>query len=141
MPLPPYTQYFSPKSLQRAEEYIHSVKIKEISDKTIKARVWGSYKYKVKIKWNENEEYTVLKCSCPYDYDGYCKHIGAVLMFAEENPEIFESKSNSENTEFMEISARLPDEVYNMEKNELLELLEKLINTLPGADKKIKTFI
>lgn len=141
MSLPPYIQYFSEKSMVRATEYLDQVVITEAGERILKAKVWGSYKYKVIIKWNVYEEYTVLKCSCPYDYDGYCKHIGAVLMFAEKNPEIFESNSNSGNTEFKEISARLPDKVHNMEKNELLELIEKMINTIPGADKKIKTFI
>jgi uncharacterized Zn finger protein len=84
MPLPSYTQYFNDKSLVRAVEYIDSVKINESGSRRLKAKVRGSYKYKVKIEWNENGEYTVLKCSCPYEYDGYCKHIGAVLMYVEK---------------------------------------------------------
>lgn len=142
MPLPPYTQYFSPKSLQRAEEYIHSVKIKEISDKTIKARVLGSYKYKVKIKWNENEEYTVLKCSCPYDYDGYCKHIGAVLMYLEENSEILKGAESSFDQQYEEIEFELPIEIKQLNKSQLITLLYKLMKQAPKAneliDKEIK---
>lgn len=104
MALPPFFQYFSEKSMVRATEYLDQVVITEAGERILKARVWGSYKYKVKIEWNENGEYTVLKCSCPYEYDGYSKHIGAVLMYVEKNPEIINRAYATGDSEYTEIN-------------------------------------
>jgi superfamily II DNA or RNA helicase len=43
----------------------------------------GKYKVEVELN-NSNEEVTDLYCDCPYDWDGYCKHIVAVLFEIRE---------------------------------------------------------
>lgn len=128
--LPPYEHYFSAQSLRRAYEYVDYVENVHLSQNSVSCKVEGSYPYKVKIAWND-DDYTELSCTCPYDYEGYCKHIAAVLMYLEEElPEESITPQKQQKPEWRKIIEKLP-------KEELLSLIieyayddENLINTI-----------
>ena len=55
--------------------------------RSLRAEVRGSQTYAVEI--NVAEDGIHAACSCPYNYAGYCKHIGAVLLLWLESPGSF----------------------------------------------------
>ena len=63
-------------SYERGEDYKEAVRKLKKEGNTYKAKVDGSETYKVKIVDAPNRIQAV--CSCPYDYEGICKHIVAV---------------------------------------------------------------
>ncbi|WP_436415382.1 SWIM zinc finger family protein [Petrimonas sp.] len=128
--IPPYKHRFSAQSLKRAREYVDFIENAHLSQNSLSCKVEGSYPYKVKIAWSEND-YTELSCTCPYDYEGYCKHIAAALMYLEEElPEETVIPKKQQKPEWKKIIEKLS-------KEELLSLLteyaaddENLINTI-----------
>ncbi len=75
------------KSLHRAREYIHRVLNPVRSGKTLTASVQGSLLYEVEIDVEPDGIYA--RCTCPYNWGGYCKHIGAVLLKWIQSPQSF----------------------------------------------------
>ncbi|MBN1484095.1 MAG: helicase-associated domain-containing protein [Chloroflexia bacterium] len=75
------------QSLQRARRYIHRVVNPVRSGQSLSAEVRGSRLYRVDIE--TGSEGLQAHCSCPYDWGGYCKHIGAVLLKWIHNPQSF----------------------------------------------------
>ena len=69
---------FNAKSLSRARSYIRSVQNPVRTGKTLTAQVRDSQIYEVEIGVEAGGIHA--QCSCPYDWGGYCKHIGAVLL-------------------------------------------------------------
>jgi hypothetical protein len=55
--------------------------------RSLRAEVRGSRLYHVEIEVAEDGILAI--CSCPYDWGGYCKHIGAVLYKWIESPGSF----------------------------------------------------
>lgn len=72
------------KSLNRARGYIHRVQNLARSGHTLSAQVRGAYLYDVEIDVEPGGISAI--CSCPYDWGGYCKHIGAVLLKWIQSP-------------------------------------------------------
>ncbi|MEA3342174.1 MAG: helicase-associated domain-containing protein [Chloroflexota bacterium] len=66
------------KSLRRARRYIKRVQNPARSGHTLTAQVRGSRLYEVEI--DVTPDGISALCSCPYDWGGYCKHIGALLL-------------------------------------------------------------
>lgn len=66
------------KSLKKARGYINRVNHAVRRGNTLQADVSGSRLYNVEIDVAEDGIHAV--CSCPYNWGGYCKHIGAVLL-------------------------------------------------------------
>ena len=60
----------------------------EASPTGVIAEVQGSETYKVKIDLKKGIS---AECNCPYDLEGYCKHIVAVLLSMLDNKEEIES--------------------------------------------------
>ena len=77
-------------SQRRARRYIHKVKNPNRDGRTLTADVRGSQLYQVEI----DVEPTGISasCSCPYDWGGFCKHIGAVLLKWIKDPRSFAVK-------------------------------------------------
>jgi hypothetical protein len=78
-------QAFSGQTLDRGLDYYHRGRIININfrDDSIEASVYGSRAYQVKIKMKDRS-ITSMKCDCPFAYDGnYCKHMAAVLFYAD----------------------------------------------------------
>lgn len=130
--LPPYEHLFSAQSLKRAYEYVDYVENVQFSQNGISCKVEGSYPYKVKIAWNDND-YTELSCTCPYDYEGYCKHIAAVLMYIEEEEEFLEiptATKKQKKPEWKQIIEKLSKEELQAFLIEYATDDESLINTI-----------
>jgi hypothetical protein len=72
-------------SFQRGLRYFEEgrVKIKEASCSRIAAVVLGNDSYRVEIDLDRLS----ARCSCPYDLEGYCKHIVATFLAVEREPE------------------------------------------------------
>ena len=80
--------YFKNIILERGYDYyqMNAVEIINASNRSIDAKVIGSDAYDVRINF-KNREIKSMQCSCPYD--DYCKHLAAVLYYADNHPEIF----------------------------------------------------
>ena len=74
------------RSLDRAIGYIERVSDAVRNGGVLTARVHGSQTYGVQIEVGRG---IIAQCSCPYDRDGYCKHVGAVLLKWIESPASF----------------------------------------------------
>lgn len=71
-------------SFERGEEYQDAVSKLQKQGNKYTATVHGTEKYKVEVVESADDIYT--HCTCPYDYEGICKHIVAVgLNIVEEN--------------------------------------------------------
>lgn len=82
--------YFSTQSLRRARDYYLSGRVRQPRrvGNTLSARVQGMMAYEVEI---EVEEGVIsADCTCSYDWGGFCKHIGAVLLLWIRNRNRFE---------------------------------------------------
>jgi hypothetical protein len=76
-----------PKVLRRARGYVRRLQDLERWGETLTAKVEGSGAYQVEV--TAGTDGIVAHCSCPYDWGGYCKHIGAVLLRWIESPHDF----------------------------------------------------
>jgi uncharacterized Zn finger protein len=73
-----------------------------LRDQTLQASVAGSTYYRVSIGFSDRGIQTA-KCSCPYDFGGWCKHIVAVLLVGMEQPQIEERPSLDEMLEKLDL--------------------------------------
>ncbi len=80
------------KTYQKAIEYYNEGRVKDVTikGKKITATVRGTYNYYVKITMKKG--YLQYTCSCPYDWDGSCKHVIATLMHVKDNEEKINEK-------------------------------------------------
>jgi uncharacterized Zn finger protein len=71
---------------ERGEDYWMDdrVVIESREGKKVKAVVKGSQNYRVEINLDDIEDY---ECSCPFEGDGACKHVVAVLLEAMDDDE------------------------------------------------------
>ena len=76
-------------SFERGKRYLDEgrVNILEASPTGVTAEVQGSEMYNVKIDLKKGIS---AECNCPYDLEGYCKHIVAVLLSMLDNKEEIE---------------------------------------------------
>lgn len=77
-----FEEEMTSRSLERAYDYADEHRIgglEELSAGLFHAEVHGSELYDVDIRLRGND-IVFASCTCSYDYDGYCKHIGAVLL-------------------------------------------------------------
>ncbi len=74
-------------SMKRARNYLNRVFDEARSGQTLTAQVRGTRIYDVEVSLNADD--IAAHCTCPYDWGGYCKHIGAVLLKWVQNPEAF----------------------------------------------------
>lgn len=88
---------------------------------TLRGEVEGSEprKYKVKIEY-EKEGRLILKCTCPFDLEEFCKHSIALLLHWIHRRE-----------EFLNVDLVL-DDLRNKSKEELLRLIEEGIRVNPS---------
>ena len=80
-------QVLNNKSLRKARGYLGRVSNATRSGPTLRADVRGTSLYTVEIDVIDSSIHAI--CSCPYDWGGYCKHIGAVLLKWIESPRSF----------------------------------------------------
>ncbi|PZU94491.1 MAG: hypothetical protein DCE90_14700 [Pseudanabaena sp.] len=97
-------QNTSDKSFERGKEYVRSQAVRDLflRDQILQASVAGSTYYRVRIGFRDRGIQTA-KCSCPYDFGGWCKHIVAVLLVGMERPQIEERPSLVEMLEKLDL--------------------------------------
>lgn len=97
-------QNASDKSFERGKEYARSQAVRDLflRDQILQASVAGSTYYRVSIGFSDRGIQTA-KCSCPYDFGGWCKHIVAVLLVGMERPQIEERPSLVEMLEKLDL--------------------------------------
>ncbi len=82
-------QHSNDRSFARGREYFRTAAVESLTRRgdAVVARVQGSggERYTVKIPIKQAGD--AASCSCPYDFDGYCKHIVATLLACLETPE------------------------------------------------------
>ncbi len=75
------------KSLGRARGYVRQVQNPVRCGQTLTAQVRGTYLYEVEVDVEPTG--IIARCSCPYNWGGYCKHIGALLLRWIQSPGSF----------------------------------------------------
>jgi len=75
------------KSLRKARGYIQRVQDPVRRGQTLTAQVRGTRLYEVEIDIAPTG--ISARCSCPYNWGGYCKHVGAVLLKWIQSPASF----------------------------------------------------
>jgi uncharacterized Zn finger protein len=80
---------------------------------------------------------TQTRCSCPYDYEGICKHLVALLLAWAHMPEAFEiveaKNDKSESALFLELKSR--------ERAELAHIVCSLVETEPKLRSVVKRLL
>ncbi|WP_238567692.1 SWIM zinc finger family protein [Bifidobacterium stellenboschense] len=82
VPLGTFENEMTSRSLEYAYDYVDERRIhllEEVSAGLFHAEVDGAERYDVDIRLRD-DGIVFASCTCPYDYDGYCKHVGAVLL-------------------------------------------------------------
>jgi uncharacterized Zn finger protein len=81
--------YANANSLSRGREYFRSGAVADVTQRgsQVQANVEGSdfEPYCVSIEL-DTDGITSAHCTCPYDYDGWCKHIVATVLTCIHNP-------------------------------------------------------
>ncbi|MCP4544367.1 MAG: hypothetical protein GY832_45225 [Chloroflexi bacterium] len=72
------------KSMRRARGYVNAIENPVRAGKTLTAQINGSRVYYVEIDVEPDGIHA--QCSCPYNWGGYCKHVGAVLLKWIQSP-------------------------------------------------------
>ena len=112
--------YTSGRSFARGLEYYHSGAIYNTIrlGNTLLADCEGTYTYHLRVELADGGVGSA-SCTCPYEFDGYCKHIVALLLTYIHKP-----------GEFVERKA-LPVLLGNMDKTALVAILTKLVGHHP----------
>src|SRR5262249_12299564 len=112
------------KSFARGNEYFRDGAVSDVIRRgnRVTAEVEGSDLYEVTIELGDDgdEPIAEAECTCPYDWDGYCKHVVAVLLkLALESDEVTE---------------RVPvdDAIRALDRDDLVRLLIKRLESDRG---------
>ncbi len=87
------------KSFQRGEAYYEADAVMSLTQRgnLLLAEVEGNENnpYQVRLSF-DSEGLTSVKCTCPYDRDGWCKHIVATMLLCLRQPESIEERPTLE---------------------------------------------
>ena len=123
-------EYASNKSIQRGREYFQegAVGALVLRGYQLQADVAGSQPrpYRVEIQFNA-EGVDEACCTCPYDYEGWCKHIIAVLLAYAEQPDQVETRSP------------LIQRLAALEREQLQSLVLELVERVPRLVDLVET--
>jgi uncharacterized Zn finger protein len=90
-------QNASDKCFERGKDYARSRAVSDLvwRGQTLRSSVVGNEYYRVTIGFSGQSKQIVqdATCSCPYDFGGWCKHIVATLLVANEQENIEERPS------------------------------------------------
>lgn len=85
----------TPQSLSRGEAYYNAGAVAPLTQRgnLIQASVEGSdlEPYRVSVQF-DGKGITSATCTCPYDYEGWCKHIVATLLMCAHQPGTIETR-------------------------------------------------
>lgn len=123
----------TPASFQRGKEYYEEGYVRKISPKgnIFEGTVEGSYRYRLKMEVQGGK--LSFQCSCPYDYEGICKHCIAfgLAILAEEYTETTRYAQFAEDAQI--VPGNTPDisfeEQFNSIDNQIkLLFLQQVLN-------------
>jgi uncharacterized Zn finger protein len=112
--------YTSSQSFARGLEYYQAGAIDNTfrQGNTLLADCEGTYTYRLRVELAD-EGVESASCTCPYEFDGYCKHIVALLLTYVHKP-----------GEFVERKA-LPVLLGDVDKTALVVILTRLVDNHP----------
>lgn len=121
--------YATAASIQRGREYLQEGAVGALIRRgdELEADVEGSASrpYRVWIEFDA-EGVANATCTCPYDYEGWCKHIVAVLLAYAQNPGQVETRSP------------LAEKLAALEHGQLVALLLELADRIPRMSDMIE---
>ncbi|MBI3959343.1 MAG: hypothetical protein HY328_11090 [Chloroflexi bacterium] len=83
------TDLFTKSAFSKARDYQTRVGSPVRTGSRLTAKVLGTKMYDVEVEVGEQGIHAT--CTCGYEWDGHCKHIGAVLLRWLEKPEAFQT--------------------------------------------------
>ncbi|MEM7030109.1 MAG: helicase-associated domain-containing protein [Chloroflexota bacterium] len=98
---------FKPNSLKRAYQFTQRLRHLSRQGNRLNGQIATPRGYQVEIEVEADSVYA--RCTCPYDWGGYCKHIGAVLLVWLDTPSRF-TQSETGSDDYAEITEFLPAE-------------------------------
>jgi uncharacterized Zn finger protein len=113
----------SRKILDRGESYYRQGRVMEMvrRDTKYEARVTGSQPKPYQVRINtDNGRLDGYFCDCPDDWNPICKHITAVTLAYDDDPEQFEQRPTAE------------DRLRNYNRDELLQLVTMMLEREPS---------
>ncbi|WP_293128131.1 SWIM zinc finger domain-containing protein [Microcoleus sp. bin38.metabat.b11b12b14.051] len=128
MPIPKLSETIiknnsSERSLNRAEDYYLGGNVTNavLRGNMVQATVYGSQSqaYSVSLPFTHAGLTSGVFCTCPYDSDGWCKHIIATLFLCLREPEKIEQ------------GERLEDLLSSLNDAQIYELVEHLVDNEP----------
>lgn len=123
--------YATRQSIQRGQDYLHEGAVKALVRRgnELAADVQGSalQPYRVRIAFEEQGIHA--SCTCPYDGEGWCKHIVATLLAYAKQPENVESRP------------ALAEALATLDSAQLRTLLLELAAQIPCLSDKIETLL
>ncbi|MEG4999361.1 SWIM zinc finger family protein [Microcoleus sp. B4-D4] len=138
MPIPKLSETIiknnsSERSLNRAEDYYlgGTVTNAVLRGNMVQATVYGSQSqaYSVSLPFNPAGLTSGVFCTCPYDGDGWCKHIIATLFLCLREPEKIEH------------GERLEDLLSRLNDAQIYELVEHLADNEPSLINAIELYV
>ncbi|MEG4228123.1 hypothetical protein QUA35_18205 [Microcoleus sp. N9_B2] len=138
MPIPKLSETIiknksSERSLNRAEDYYLGGNVTNavLRGNMVQATVYGSQSqaYSVSLPFNPAGLTSGVLCTCPYDGDGWCKHIIATLFLCLREPEKIEQ------------GERLEDLLSRLNDAQIYELVEHLVDNEPSLISAIKLYV
>lgn len=111
-------------SFERGRQYLQDGAVQSVQktdDHTLKARVQGSdvHPYLVTIRFDP-DHITEVQCTCPYYEGSWCKHVVATLLKVLDDDAVPKSEP-----------AAVADLVENLERDDLISLMERLVEHDP----------
>ncbi|BCL38952.1 SWIM zinc finger domain-containing protein [Nostoc sp. MS1] len=92
-------RYANAKSFQRGEAYFEAGAVTTITQRgqQIQAEVEGNERlpYRISVDFDD-KGVASAKCTCAYNFDGWCKHIVATILVTTRQPEIIEQRPTLE---------------------------------------------
>jgi uncharacterized Zn finger protein len=111
----------NPKSFARGKEYFRDGAVSDVIRRgnRVTAEVEGSDLYEVTV-FLDDDDVAEARCTCPYDWDGYCKHVVAVLLTLVHGSD--------------EVTERAPldDTIRALDRDDLVRLLIKRLESDRG---------
>ena len=122
--------YSTSQSLQRGADYFRQGAVKSLVKlgNLITAQVLGIYTYDIYIDFQGNDIRSV-RCTCPYEYGGSCKHIVATFLSICHSPQTVEERPT------------LPELLGDLDKEQVIELIMALTTKEPSLLNKIERIV
>jgi uncharacterized Zn finger protein len=136
--------YANGKSRQRGEEYYRQGYVNSLTQRgnTLYAEVEGSdiQSYRVSLNFSDRD-FTSATCTCPYNFDGYCKHIVAAMLVCMRQPDRIEERPTLEQLldRLNDIQTQQLIQELVAKQPELIDPIERYVNRIALSTPQIKT--